>query len=75
MRRESEKENELRSLIISELNEFGICDIDSLLNACFRNKHNQLKAIPIIWRLIGEQSVGTDLSRPVGRKSDIWLMS
>lgn len=75
MRRESEKENEMRELIMNELHEFGICDIDSLLNSCFRNKYNQLSAIPVIWRLIGEQAVGTDLSQSVGRKSDIWLMS
>jgi len=75
MRRESEKENELRELLTNELNKFGTCDINSLLNACFRSKSNQLNAIPVLWRLIGDHSIGVDLSEPIGRKSDIWLMN
>ena len=74
MRRESEKENELRELLINELNKFGICDINSLLSACFRSKTNQLNAIPVLWRLIGEHSIGVNLNESIGRKSDVWLM-
>ena len=75
MRRESEKENELRNLLIEQLSQLGTCDIDSLLNACFRSKSNQLKAIPVLWRLIGDHSIGVELTRPIGRKSDVWLMT
>ena len=71
MRRESEKENELRNLLIEQLSQLGTCDIDSLLNACFRSKSNQLKAIPVLWRLIGDHSIGVELTRPIGRKSDV----
>ncbi len=75
MRRESEKENEFRELLTSELNKFGVCDINSLLSACFRSKSNQLSAIPVLWRLIGDHSIGINLEEPIGRKSDIWLMN
>lgn len=75
MRRESPMENELRDLITSELSKFGLCDIASLLNSCFRNKHNQLEAMPVLWRLIGDHSIGIDLKQPINRNSEVWVMN
>jgi len=75
LRRESLMENELRGLIASELSKLSVCDIGSLLSSCFRNKHNQLEAMPVLWRMIGDHSIGIDLHKPINRNSEIWVMN
>ncbi len=75
MRDESNMENELRMLIMESITEIGECDITYLLNYCFRDKTNQLQAIPVIWRLIGDHCIGVNLSENIGLKTKIWSTS
>lgn len=74
LRRESPNENELKDVILKELQQLGVTTINTLLAACFRGKMNQVMALPVIWRLLGEQRVGTDLHQLIHPKSKVWLM-
>jgi hypothetical protein len=74
MRREAPNEYELRELMISELRKQGTCSIEILLSICFRSEKNRLMAIPVLWRMFGEESVGINLQTTINPKSEIWTM-
>lgn len=72
MRHETDKENEIREMIKLEIDSLKVCSINKLLSSCLKSKENQISAIPVIWRMIGEQSLGVDLSKDITFDSQVW---
>lgn len=72
MRHETDKENEIREMLKLEMGSLKLCSINELLSSCLKSRENQISAIPVVWRMIGEKSLGIDLNRNITFDSQVW---
>ncbi|ACV25455.1 TnsA endonuclease [Kangiella koreensis DSM 16069] len=74
LRRVSQFENEFREALIDAMKQVKICTLDQLLALCFRNQESKLRAMPVIWRMLGDQTLGIDMYQKITPHSEVWLM-
>lgn len=65
-------EDALRITLADTLEELGTATPEELISATFHNFSNRAEALPVMWRMIGDGSIKTDLTKQLNMKSPIW---
>ena len=64
--------SELRELLLQAMFELREADPQSLLLAVFQDKWRRAELLPVLWRMVYEKRIGTDLTLPLTMHSRIW---
>jgi hypothetical protein len=59
--------------LVGILESVGVTTPSLLLDAAYDYRPNRLSAIPVLWRLIGQGRIGTNLRVPLTMTSEIWV--
>lgn len=71
--READYAPEAAWILLERLKAFGETDPHTLLSSLFRDREHQARHLPVLWHLVADFDVRTDLMRPLTMKSRIWL--
>ena len=73
MRTTANAEDEFRRILSINLAELGVCSPEELLALSFNTKLKRAEATPVLWRMIGEGSIETDLDKKLSMNSQLRL--
>lgn len=71
--READYDPEAAWILHERLKTFGETDPHTLLSSLFRDRDQQARHLPMLWHLVANFDIRTDLMRPLTMKSRIWL--
>lgn len=73
MRTTANAEDEFRQILSMNLAELEVCSPEELLAFSFNTKLKRAEATPVLWRMIGEGSIETDLDKKLSMNSQLRL--
>jgi TnsA endonuclease N terminal/TnsA endonuclease C terminal len=66
--------DEVRVKLLSQLRELRKTTPDALVSSIYRDSMNQARLLPMLWQLIADYQIGTDLTLKLTMNSEIWSL-